>query len=177
MATTLPADDTGARAQLDAAIALCGDTLEDTRNLSRLLRPPILDDLGLEAALRWLVRAQSEASGVDVVLDLAPLPPLADEVQTLLFRVAQEALNNAIKHAHAPSVLVRLVERGGRAQLQVIDDGDGFDVATALQSGGSGLGGMRERVRLYEGQFDVQSAPGHGTRVRVSVPLAPPPPA
>ena len=122
-------------------------------------------------------RVFSEASGVDVVLDLAPLPPLADEMQTLLFRVAQEALNNAIKHAHAPSVLVRLVERSGRAQLQVIDDGDGFDVAAALQSGGSGLGGMRERVRLYEGQFDVQSAPGHGTRVRVSVPLAAPPAA
>lgn len=177
VASTLPADDTGARAQLDAAISLCGDTLEDTRNLSRLLRPPILDDLGLEAALRWLGRAQSEASGVDVVLDLDPLPPLAGEVQTLLFRVAQEALNNAIKHAHAHSVLVRLVERGGRAQLLVIDDGDGFDVAAAQQSGGSGLSGMRERVRLYEGQFDVQSAPGHGTRVRVSVPLAPPPAA
>jgi len=177
VAHALPAGDTRIRTQLEDAIALCGDTLEDTRNLSRLLRPPILDDLGLEAALRWLVRAQSEASGVDVVLDLEPLPALIGEVQTLLFRVAQEALNNAIKHAHAHSVLVRLVARSGRAQLQVIDDGDGFDVATALQSGGSGLGGMRERVRLYEGQFDVQSAPGHGTRVRVSLPLTPPPPA
>jgi signal transduction histidine kinase len=177
VANALPADDASTRAQLDAAIALCGDTLEDTRNLSRLLRPPILDDLGLEAALRWLVRAQSEASGIDIVLDLDPLPPLAGEVQTLLFRVAQEALNNAIKHAHAHSVLLRLVERAGRAQLQVIDDGNGFDVAAALQSGGSGLGGMRERVRLYEGQFDVQSAPGHGTRVRVSVPLSPSTPA
>lgn len=177
VAQALPIEATVVRAQLEAAIALCGDTLEDTRNLSRLLRPPILDDLGLEAALRWLVRAQSEASGIDIVLDLEPLPTLAGEVQTLLFRVAQEALNNAIKHAHAHSVLVRLVEHGGRAQLQVIDDGDGFDVAAALQSGGSGLGGMRERVRLYEGQFDVRSAPGHGTRVRVSVPLSPPPPA
>lgn len=177
VANALPADDASTRAQLDAAIVLCGDTLEDTRNLSRLLRPPILDDLGLDAALRWLVRAQSEASGIDIVLDLDPLPPIPDEVQTLLFRVAQEALNNAIKHAHARSVLLRLVERTGRAQLQVIDDGDGFDLAAALQSGGSGLGGMRERVRLYEGQFDVQSAPGHGTRVRVSVPLTPSAPA
>ncbi|GAB3749036.1 sensor histidine kinase [Lysobacter olei] len=173
----LPADDNGIRTQLEGAIALCSDTLEDTRNLSRLLRPPILDDLGLEAALRWLVRAQSEASGVDVVLDLEPLPPLAGEVQTLLFRVAQEALNNAIKHARGHSVLVRLVTRSGRVQLQVIDDGDGFDVTAALHSGGSGLGGMRERVRLYEGQFDVQSAPGQGTRVRVSVPVAAPPPS
>ena len=177
VANALPPQDAGARAQLEAAIALCGDTLEDTRNLSRLLRPPILDDLGLEAALRWLVRAQTEASGIDIVLDLEPLPTIADEVQTLLFRVTQESLNNAIKHAHARSVLLRLVERAGRAQLLVMDDGDGFDVAAALQSGGSGLGGMRERVRLYEGQFDVQSAPGHGTRVRVSVPLSPTTPA
>jgi signal transduction histidine kinase len=168
----LPADSP-ARAQLDAALALCGDTLEDTRQLSRLLRPPILDDLGLEAALRWLARSIGEAGGLDVTLDLQPLPPLDEELQTLLFRVAQEALNNAAKHAGAGQVIVRLVARDGMLQLQVADDGRGCEPATALQAGGSGLGGMRERLRLYEGRLELHSAPGEGMRVRALVPLAP----
>lgn len=171
-AHALPYGNDEVMAQLETAIKLCTDTLEDTRNLSRLLRPPILDDLGLEPALRWLVRAQGETSGIDIVLDIESLPALSGELETLLFRVAQEALNNVIKHAGAHSVLVRLIERDGRAQLQIIDDGHGFDPSQALASGGSGLGGMRERLRLYDGQLEIHSAPGHGTRLRATVPLA-----
>ena len=170
MDDALPADH-AARAHLDAALALCTDTLEDTRNLSRLLRPPILDDLGLESALRWLGRSQAEASGVEITLDLQPLPELDGELQTLLFRVAQEALANAAKHARAQQIMVRLVARGDTLQLQVADDGQGCDPATAFRSGGSGLGGMRERLRLYDGRLELHAAPGEGTRVRALVPL------
>jgi signal transduction histidine kinase len=159
------------RAQLDAAIALCGDTLDDTRELSRLLRPPILDDFGLEPALRWLARSQSEAAGLEVAVEIEALPELDDDLQTLLFRVAQEALNNAAKHAAARSVLLRLVTRAGILQLQVADDGRGCDPDAALRSGGSGLGGMRERLRLYDGRLELHSAPGQGTRLRALVPL------
>jgi two-component system NarL family sensor kinase len=159
------------RHELDAAIGLCGDTLEDTRHLSRLLRPPILDDLGLEAAVRALARGLAQASGLDIGVDIPPLPPLDADLQTLVFRVAQEALNNAVRHAQARSVLVRIVASGGRLQLQVADDGVGCDPAVALASGGSGLGGMRERLRLYEGQLELRSAPSEGTRVRAVVPL------
>jgi signal transduction histidine kinase len=168
----LPEEGREVRAALEATIALCGDTLEDTRELSRLLRPPILDDLGLEAALRWLVRSQGEASRLDIALDIEPLPALDSDLQTLLFRVAQEALNNAARHADARSVLVRLVARGGLLQLQVSDDGRGCDPEIALSSGGSGLGGMRERLRLYDGRLELHSAPGAGTRLRAVVPLA-----
>ncbi|MCM2335610.1 MAG: ATP-binding protein, partial [Pseudomonas sp.] len=90
---------------------------------------------------------------------------------TLLFRVAQEALNNAAKHAHATQVLLRVVARAGLLQLQVVDDGLGCDPDAALRSGGSGLGGMRERLRLYDGRLDMHSAPGEGTRLRAVVPL------
>ena len=169
--SALPEDDHEIRAELDATIALCSETLEDTRQLSRLLRPPILDDLGLEAALSWLARSQSEASNLDVSVDIEPLPALDADLQTLLFRVAQEALHNAVKHAHASSVLMRVVARGGLLQLQVVDDGRGCDPEAALRSGGSGLGGMRERLRLYEGQLELRSAPGEGTRLRAVVPL------
>ena len=159
------------RAQLDAAIALCGEALEDTRHLSRLLRPPILDDLGLEPALRALARSLGESASLDVTVEIENLPLLDDDLQTLLFRVAQEALNNAAKHAQAHTVLLRLVARGGLLQLQVADDGHGCDPEVALRAGGSGLSGMRERLRLYEGSLELHSTPGTGTRLRAVVPL------
>lgn len=161
------------RERLHAAIELCGDTLEDTREMSRLLRPPMLDDLGLDPALRWLARSAGEAAGIDVELEIDELPALDGDLQTLLFRVAQEALNNIAKHARARHVLVRLVARGGSLQLQVVDDGRGCDPETALRSGGSGLGGMRERLGLYGGRLQLHSAEGEGTRLRATVPLDP----
>ena len=171
IASALPADALETRTALEATIALCADTLADTRQLSRLLRPAILDDLGLEAALRWLARTQAEASGLDISLDIGALPPLDNDLQTLLFRVAQEALNNIARHANAHSVLIRLVARGPLLQLQIADDGQGFDPEHAQRAGGSGLGGMRERLRLYDGQLELHSAPGEGSRVRAVVPL------
>jgi len=159
------------RGNLDAAIALCSEALADTRQLSRLLRPPILDDLGLEPALNWLAGSVQETAGVAVVVEIEPLPPLDGELQTLLFRIAQEGLNNVARHAAAGSVLLRLVERGRTLQLQVIDDGRGFDVERAIGAGGSGLGGMRERLRLFGGQLELRSSPGNGARLRATVPL------
>lgn len=167
----LAPEQTGLRDKLDTALALCAGALDDTRNLSRLLRPPVLDDLGLVAALNWLGRSMQESSGVAVVVEVEPLPPLDGELQTLLFRVSQEALNNALKHAGAHSVLLRLVVRDEQVQLQVIDDGRGFDVAAAANAGGSGLGSMRERLRLYGGQLELRTSPDSGTRLRATIPL------
>lgn len=163
--------DPALRAQLGAAIALCNNTLDDTRELSRLLRPPILDDLGLESALQWLARSQGEASQLSITVEMESLPALDDDLQTLVFRIAQEALNNVARHAQASNVLVRLVVRSGSLQLQVVDDGRGCDPETALRSGGSGLGGMRERLRLHGGRLDLHSSPGNGARIRAVIPL------
>lgn len=167
----LPSELAGPRARLADAVSQCAGALEDTRELSRLLRPPILDDLGLAPALQWLARSIDASGPMRVVVEIEPLPALDGELQTLLFRVAQEALNNARKHAEAGSVLLRLVVRGGEAQLQVIDDGRGCEPEAALRSGGSGLGGMRERLRLYGGRLELRAAPGQGTRIRACVPL------
>jgi two-component system sensor histidine kinase UhpB len=163
------ATDPALRDALDAAVALCSDTLEDTRELSRLLRPTILDDLGLEPALRWLGRSIGEAAGIAIAVEIEPLPPIDGERETLLFRIAQEALNNIAKHAKARSVLLRLVERDSQLQLQVVDDGVGFD--PSVRAGGSGLSGMRERLQLFRGRVELHSAPGNGTRLRAVVPL------
>lgn len=167
----LPPELAAQRERLGEALAMCAGSLEDTRELSRLLRPPILDDLGLEPALQWLARSVDAGGAMRVVVEIEPLPALDGELQTLLFRVAQEALNNASKHAAAGSVLLRLVARGGELLLQVIDDGRGCDASRALRAGGSGLGGMRERLRLYGGGLELRSAPGQGTRLRARVPL------
>ena len=167
----LPPELQALRASLDDAVALCSDTLDDTRQLSRLLRPPILDDLGLEPAMRWLARSLGEAAGIAIAVEIEPMPELDGEVQTLLFRITQEALNNVVKHAGARSVLVHLVERGGRLQLQIVDDGGGFDPDNARGGGGIGLGGIRERLQLFNGQLELHSTVGHGTRLRAVVPL------
>lgn len=166
----LPDAASGTGLELAAAISICSEALEDTRHLSRLLRPPILDDLGLHAALQWLARTIEQGGHMAVVLELEPLPTLDGELETLLFRVSQEALNNASKHAQASSVLLRLVARGDMLELQVIDDGRGCDGDVAMR-GGSGLGGMRERLRLYGGTLQVRSTAGHGLRLRACVPL------
>lgn len=167
----LPDGEPSLRDRLATALTLCGESLEDTRQLSRLLRPPILDDLGLEPALRWLARSIDDAGALSVVVEIEPLPALHGELQTLLFRIAQEALNNTAKHASANSVLLRLVARDRELQLQVIDDGRGCDPDQALRAGGSGLGGMRERLRLYGGRLELRSAPMQGLRLRATVPL------
>ena len=167
----LTPEQSSLRDKLDTALALCAGALEDTRNLSRLLRPPVLDDLGLGPALRGLARSVEDAVGLAVVVEIETLPELDSELQTLLFRVAQEGLNNAVKHAAANSVLLRLVERDRHLQLQVIDDGRGFDPALVTGAGGSGLGSMRERLRLYGGQLELRTTPGGGTRLRATIPL------
>lgn len=173
VAASLPPAQEGQREKLESAIALCVATLEDTRELSRLLRPPILDDLGLEPALRSLARSLRAGGGPEVELDFDPeaLPALNDDLRTLLFRVVQEALNNIAKHAQANQARVQLRKRGNELRLLVEDDGRGCDPALAFRSGGSGLGGMRERLRLYGGRFDIQSAAGAGTRVFAAVAL------
>lgn len=163
---------------LAEARQLCDTTLADTRSLSRLLRPQILDDLGLVAALQWLCRSTGEAAGVEVELEIgAEVEPPDGDLATLLFRVAQEALTNAVKHAQAQRISVGLAQRERRLALTIVDDGRGCDAGEAMAQGSigrsSGLAGMRERVRLFGGQFQFVSRPGIGAQVRVQVPLTP----
>lgn len=167
--------DAEAGAQLGTAIALCGTALEETRSLSRLLRPQILDDLGLEPALRWLARSVSESAGFEVELDLhLPEPGLDGELATLVFRLVQEGLNNVAKHAAARHAVVRLSARADPMQLLIVDDGRGCDAASAqaraVQGQSAGIVSMRERVRLFGGQLQFRSVPGEGTQLRVFLP-------
>ncbi len=164
-----------ARARLADSVELAGLALRETRELSRLLRPPVLDDLGLVAALSALARSLGERAGLAVALSAEGLDErLEPDLETLVFRVAQEALTNVLKHAATARAEVSLARRGGRLRLRVADAGAGFDLAAAaaLERPGSGLRGMHDRVELYGGRFEVRSAPGAGTVVEVEVPFA-----
>ena len=163
------------RDYLEKARALAEMTLQETRELSRFLRPTILDDLGLEPALRWLARTMAEANQWHLLADLPePMPTLDADLSTLVFRAFQESLTNAAKYAEAKRVQMRLRQQGTRLHLIVIDDGKGCEIDKLLtngMSGGSGLGGLRDRVRAYDGELRLESAVGQGFRVVVDVPL------
>jgi two-component system sensor histidine kinase UhpB len=161
---------------LDEALGLARQALAETRELAHLLRPPILDDLGLVPALRWLARTFGRHAGiaVDVAEEGLGSERLPADVETLLFRVAQEALTNVAKHAAADCAHLRLARRGEWIALSVVDRGRGFDVGAAPQgqAAGFGLKGMRDRVECSDGLFSLRSAPGAGTRLEVTLPLA-----
>jgi signal transduction histidine kinase len=163
--------DEEGRRRLAESVLLCAQTLEDTRQLSRLLRPQVLDDLGIEAALRWLARTLGESGALAIELEIGSLPVLDGETSTLVFRLAQEALTNVLRHAGARQALLRLVHKAGALQLTVWDDGRGCDAQQVLAQPGAGIGGMRERLRLYGGAFELHSQPGQGCRLRMLLPL------
>jgi signal transduction histidine kinase len=161
-----------------AATALAGQALGDARELSRLLRPPVLDDLGLGPALRWLVRTLGQQTGLQVALEVEVGEParLAADLETLVFRVVQEGLTNVLKHAgvERAEVAVRVV--GDRLELSIADGGRGFDpdetLVGSVADGGSGLRGIQDRVELFGGRFALRSGAGKGTAIEVAVPMS-----
>lgn len=167
--------DEGTKSICEQAHELATTALEDTRELSRLLRPPVLDDLGLEAALKWLARINRERTGLAVELEWkVDEDRLDSQFKTLVFRTVQEALNNVVRHAHADRARVSAVEVGDRLSVTVIDDGRGFDPETVFdrtESDGFGLRGLRDRVELFGGRVSVHSEPDEGSRIAFSIPL------
>ena len=158
------------------SIALVDGAIARMRELATDLRPPLLDELGLEASLRWYVEREANRAGLVSRLALSPLPERpAAAIETTCFRVAQEALTNVIRHALAHAVEVQLSAVNGTLELVVRDDGRGFDVAAAKKraayGGSQGLLSMQERVALVGGEIDIQSARGRGTEIRVRLPL------
>jgi signal transduction histidine kinase len=143
-------------------------TLQETRLLIFELRPPILDELGLVAALRARLDAVEGRSGIACQVELAEIERLPPRVETALYRITQEALNNILKHAGAARVTLDLRQQAGKIRLEIGDDGCGFDPQAAQQ--GYGLQGMQERAEQLGGSWKLSSAPGEGTRITVEVP-------
>ena len=167
------AEDKQLRSGLAELRDLTVETLEGVRRLAIDLRPPMLDDLGLEAAVQSHVQDFSQRWQINVNFTSIGLGRLPPNVELVLYRIVQEALSNVAKHASASRVETRLSRKGRTLRLLVEDDGCGFDVEAAKGSRQSGLGlfGMEERLALIGGTLRVDSSPGKGTRLSAEVPL------
>ena len=151
-------------------VAAAEEILDEVRSVARRLRPEALEELGLRSALLALATRVERAGGASVQVRIAAdVPPLAPDVELVLYRVAQESLTNVLRHAGARHAIVQLRLGGDAVILDVHDDGSGFDVAAA--GGGGGLRGMRERALLVGGTLKVASRADDGTRVRLVVPV------
>ncbi len=147
-------------------------TLQDVRRLAVELRPKALDDFGLVAALERLTMTFSEQTGIAV--DLEPQldgTRLPGEIETVLYRIVQEALTNVLKHSQASHVSILLRRKDTSVTALIEDDGRGFP-PEETEEGGLGLLGMRERVSLLEGRFQIESSASSGTTLVVEVPLS-----
>jgi len=150
-----------------------GEALERIRRFARGLRPPALEELGLVPALESHVRSLSESVGIPIRFDAQPIEDgLGQQAELALYRIAQEATSNAVRHANPERVVIRLTRVGANIQLQVEDDGIGFLLGevTERQDGGLGIFGMQERAGYVGGQVRIDTAPGRGTRVDVLIP-------
>ena len=161
---------------LDQGIELADLALDDVRELSRLLRPSVLDDLGLNAALSWLVRIMRERAGLATLLDwrLEESAELDPEVETLVFRIVQEGLNNIVKHSGQLDARVTIAGGGARLELEIADSGRGFEPAEVLsRTGEAGLGlrGIRDRIEVFGGRFELDAIRGRGCHLRIVIPL------
>lgn len=157
--------------------SLTDRTLQGVRTIIADLRPSLLDDLGLAAALRWQVQNRLEEAAIRVDLQIrGEGRRLTAAVETALYRLLQESINNILKHAQATYVEIDLdLSQDGRVTARVEDNGQGFDlecVSASPQDGrGLGLFGMQERANLVGGSLQIDTAPGDGTEVRITIPL------
>jgi two-component system, NarL family, sensor kinase len=163
-----------ARMRLQKATAPARSSLQEARRSVWNLRPTPLEQRTLVEAVRQELNSLSEETGIQGILDTEQAPDaLAAEMENGLFRIAQEALNNVRKHSGASQVHVRLAQVESSVELDVRDDGVGFDSQarhTSGQQGGFGLLGLRERARILGGSLRIESSPGEGTLVSVHVP-------
>jgi signal transduction histidine kinase len=154
---------------------LIDHALQQVRNISHLLHPPLLDETGLRSALEWYVEGFTRRSGIETAIDVEPpdFPRLAPELETAVFRIAQEALTNVFRHSKARKASVSLVIGESKVSLTVRDDGRGMaDQTMKFRPGtiGIGLAGMRQRVKEFGGELQLRDG-NPGTLVEVVIPL------
>ena len=159
----------------ERALTMCrliDKNIEDVRGMAFRLRPGVLDDLGLVDALEWYTTDFERRTEIACVFEHENVPRLNETVSTAAYRIAQEALTNVARHAHAVQVKVSLKANNGLLTLTVDDDGRGFGTLDLSESEGLGVAGMRERATLVGGALEVHSEPKKGTRVYFNVPIS-----
>jgi signal transduction histidine kinase len=152
-------------------IHLVDGAISNVREISQLLRPVLLDDFGLDAALRWLGEKFSQRTGIDVDYKSGLTSRLADETETHLFRIAQEALTNIARHSGATHVWMEIADNRGAVHFAVRDNGRGLTIPEVRRSPSLGMVGMRARARKAGGELKVATPPGGGLIIDVTVPV------
>lgn len=149
--------------------------LAEVRQLSHVLRPQMLDELGLEPTLRWLARTFQKRTGIEVQVEFEGAARVGPDLETLVYRVVQEALTNVARHSGATAATVTLSREAARLLVRIEDAGAGFEPATLLSAGEEersfGVRAMRDRVEFMNGRFSLRSALGKGTVVEAELPL------
>jgi signal transduction histidine kinase len=170
LAKRIDAGDAISRRYLDNIRTFADSSVNSIRDIALLLRPSMLDDLGLIPALEWQAREVSRRSGIKVKVAAENVPdPLSDDVRTCIYRVVQEALQNICRHSGAKSAAITVRYDGKSLLLSVEDDGRGFDPE---RTRGLGMLGMEERVRQLGGRFEIRSSPGKGAAIHIILPVA-----
>lgn len=166
------------RSLLNELVGLVTQSIEDSRRIMAALRPAVLDDLGLLAAVQWFCKQFESLYGnirVSRTMSVEEAD-VAEHFRVVIFRIVQESMNNAAKHSEAKKIHVSLGKKNNHIELRVEDDGKGFEVGSAFpasdHSTGLGINGMRERAELSGGTFSILSTPGRGTLIRASWPAA-----
>jgi signal transduction histidine kinase len=156
--------------RIDNLRQLTSQTIEELRRLAMDLRPAALDSLGIEAALRWYARQCSERTGVEILFSESDYPDrLPSHLELILYRIAQEGINNAIRHGKATQIQLGLEVDASSIRLTINDNGIGFHQSERYS--GLGLVGIRERVELLRGHFTMNSSPGSGTALSIEIPV------
>jgi signal transduction histidine kinase len=169
LAKRIPPEDAVSLRYLNNIRTFADSSVNSIRDIALLLRPSMLDDLGLIPALEFQAREVSRRTGIKVDVTAESVPDaLGDDVRTCVYRVAQEALHNMSRHSGATAAAVIVRHEGGSLLLTISDNGHGFD---PKRTRGLGMLGMEERIRHLEGTFEIQSEPGKGTTLRVSLPV------
>lgn len=163
------------RSMLSDIRASASLAIQNSRRLIYDLRPEALDDLGLELAVRGLIKERLEDCGVRTEIEFAGMDrPVPQELELTVFRIIQEAVSNIARHAEADRAQLRLVRSAGRISILVEDNGRGFEIKEAMSAGrdgGWGLNGMAERASLVNAEMMIQSRPGSGTSIRLEIPM------
>lgn len=153
----------------EALFRLAYEAMEDIRTMARLMRPTVLDDLGLAAALKWLARNMFSADDINFVLDIDIQEALPDDINIMVFRIAQEAFTNILKHAQATEVRIFACRTGDMVRMDILDNGRGFDLHSTAK--GIGLRSIQDRAAAFAATFDLTSRPGNGTHLSLQVHL------
>jgi len=172
MAQQLPTGESALSDKVARMQTMLDTTVTSMRRISADLRPLMLDDLGLAAAVEWLVDSFRERNAIECELDMASDDlELQEPHASCVFRILQESLTNVARHSHASIVRIALRRSGGEIGLTVTDNGHGFSPVAPRKPNSYGLMGLRERAYLVGGKVRIDSAPGHGVRIDVRIPL------